>query len=84
MLVKLRIEEEEEAVARDPVLDLVRSGVRGLLDQVVRRRTSPPDQEEGQQAQSSKEQRAPGPQGWRETHLRERRTWESRSLGQGY
>jgi hypothetical protein len=70
-LVEVTIEVEEEAVARDPVVDFVQSRVRGVLDQVVRRWASPPDQEGGQYAQGSQEQRAPGPQGWGEIHLRE-------------
>jgi hypothetical protein len=60
LLLEVTIEEEEEAGVTDPELDLVRSGVRGVSDQEVRRWASPPDQKEEQQVLS--------PQGWGEIH----------------
>jgi hypothetical protein len=43
-LVEVTMEEEEEAVARDPVVDLVQFEVGGVRDQVVRRWATPPNQ----------------------------------------
>jgi hypothetical protein len=91
-LVEMTIEEEEEEGADSILGDLqwVRTGKGcqhqegGGLNQEVKRWVSPTDLEGEQRAQSPQEQRAQGPQCWREIHLREEDPRGSRFSEQGY